>query len=501
MSFKQTIKGTLLPKIPLRQLAELDTSAGSENNVSRVDAKDKPSTAQRVGSEKPFVKIAGQIVTGIETFTIDETGFIPTIHMIFVDDMGEFAGDYFPKTNLIMNVYIKSGSEKFKPIRCDFLITSMKSIPSAYDGNSVAAGTKTTYMVKGELYIPHIYDLTAISYPNMTSKSALIKICEELGLGFAENDYSNSDKMTWINTNMGYMELIKEIADHAYQNDDSFFIAFIDKYYYLNFIEVNSQLKIEEMQETFVTSSNSLMRDLSQSAVEQTGATREVIEDTLIYNYLTTEMQRKGDSNFVYELSLLSDHGRIVRNQGYKKEIYYYDHFKDEETPSKKFTNFFIEPLKSEDRDADNFLVPDDEALTLNPSTKWMCIDYGNTHREWNAARLLNDHNIRELDKLKLRAVNKNINFQVNRGGVVPLYVTMHQAQKLFKTATRLNNNEEDIEKIPDVPLQDEVPDEQLTGYYFLSGTKYHYDRLSNPQMSTELFLSRREWKPSKITE
>jgi len=506
MSFNQAIKGTLLPKIPLKSLTELDTSkAGSNNdgnsNTSRVDNKDKPSTGQKTGANKPYVKISGQPLSKIETLTIDETGFLPKISMIFIDELGEFAGDYYPKTNLIMNVYLKSGSEKFKPIRCDFIITSMKAMPRSYNGTDSAAGSSTTYMVKGELYIPHLYDLTAVSYANMTSKRALIKICDELGLGFAENEYTTNDKMTWVNANLSYCELMQEIADHAYQNDDSFFIAFIDKYYYLNFIEVNSQLKIEEMQDTFVTSSNSLMKDLSQAAVEQTGAIRETIEDTVIYNYLTTEMQRKSDSNFIYELALASDHGRIIRNQGYKKEVYYYDHLKNDSEPAKKFTNFFIEPLKSEDRDNDNFLIPDEEALITNTSTKWMCIDYGNTHPEWNAARLLNRHNIQELDKLKLRAVNKNINFQVSRGFAVPIYVTMHQAQKLFKTSTGLNKPDKDVEQIPDIDLAKEVSDEQLTGFYFLSGTKYHYDVLSASPLKTELFLSRREWKPSKITE
>lgn len=502
MSFKQTLKGTLLPSIELKTLADLDTSSATaaNDNIVMIAKKSQPTTAQKMGANKPFVKIGGHIVSKIETLTIDETGFLPKVSMVFVDELGEFSGYYFPKTNLIMNLYLKAGSDKFKPIRCDFLITSMKAIPSSYSGESRSAGSGTAYIVKGELYIPLIYKQDPVSYPNMSSKEALIAISKELGLGFVENECSPNDKMTWVNSNRSYSDFIQEIASHAYQSDDSFFTAFIDKYYYLNFIEVNTQLLIEDMQDTFITSSNAMMKDMNQSS-EDKDEVRAKLEDEVIPNFLTTEMDKKGLSNFIFSLGLNSDHGGILRDHGYKKQIYYYDHTKNESDPAKKFTDFYIEPLKSEDRDETEFMVAQEEALVSQPTSKWMNIDYGNTHPQWYASRLLNHHNMLELNKLQLKASTRNINFQVVKGSVVPIYVTVQQAEKLFKASPRLNNKDESEEEIPDEDLNKELPDEQLTGFYYLIGTKYYYDSLSPNLLYTDLYLARREWRPSKITE
>ena len=101
MSFGQIIKGTLLPKVPLKTLFEEDTSANSTTPAAYKAPKSLPSAAEKTGSTAPYIKIGGQIVKDIETMTIDETGFIPTIQLTFTDQFGEFAGEYFPRSTTI----------------------------------------------------------------------------------------------------------------------------------------------------------------------------------------------------------------------------------------------------------------------------------------------------------------------------------------------------------------------------------------------------------------
>ena len=498
MSFGQIIKGTILPKVPLKTLFEEDSSSGGSAEVAYQAPKNLPSTEQSTGANRPFVKIGGQIIKSIETLTIDETGFIPTISMTFIDGMGEYAGDYFPKTNLIMNVYMKVGNDKFKPIRCDFLITNIKSIPAKFTGLKKGVGIGTTYMIKGELYIPAVYNNISKSYSKLNSKDALKKICDELGLGFAENESSPNDSMTWVNTNLSNLDFIREIVEHAYQNDDSFFMGFIDKYYYLNYIEVNRQLIVEEAQKTFINTPNALASGISQN-VKDSG-TQVQLNETTIMNYLTTELKEIGMSNYITELSLISDQGNILKYQGYKKRIYYYDHLKASTTPKDKFKDFYMAPLKSIDRDQKSYLIPEEQSLAESTIRKWMNIDYGNTHPEWNAARLLNSHNLKELDKVVLKATLNNINFQVSRGFTIPVYVSVQQAEKIFKASKGIEDTPvkqgDDAEN-----LNAETADQQLTGYYYVSGVKYHYDSLHRNGLYTEFFLARREWTPSKKTE
>jgi hypothetical protein len=495
MSFGQIIKGTILPKVPLKTLSEEDSSSDGSTNkdVAYKARKSSLDTSQRTGVTQPFIKIGGQIVKGIEMMTIDETGFIPRISMTFTDEFGEFGGDYFPKTDIVMSVYLRASSEKFKPIRCDFLITNVTSIPRG-DVERRSIGMGTTYTVKGELYIPNIYNNISRSYGNVNSKDVLKKVCDELGLGFAENESSPNDQMTWINSNMSSLQFMQHVIDHSYQDDDAFFTGFIDKYYYLNYVEVNRQLLAEELDVTFSTYPNPAMAAINQKEKEN-GVSAELEEQT-VTNYLTTEASLKDSSNYIKELSLLSNHGEIIKKQGYKKNIYYYDHLRRADEPKAKFIDFFMSPLKSIDRQPDNFLIPNETSLAENKIKKWMNIDYGNAHPEWNAARLTNSHNLKELEKVKLKVTIDNVYYQSARGFTVPVYVSIRQAEKVFKSnESQLTDNASKQE------LDKEAPDRQLSGYYYISGAKYHFDRFNPKGLYTELFLARREWLPSKIID
>lgn len=495
MSFGQIIKGTILPKVPLKTLYEEDSSfdSSSTKKIEYRANRDLPDNSQLIGAAKPFVKIGGQPVKRIEMMTIDETGFIPRVTMTFIDELGEFAGDYFPKTDLIMSVYVKASNENFKPIRCDFLITSMTSLPRTQAEKNGISGQKT-YIVKGELYIPNGYNNISRSYAGLNSKDALKKVCDELGIGFAENDCSPNDQMTWINSNMSSLQFIQHVSDHAYQDDDSFFNTFIDKYYYLNYIEVNRQLMLGEVEQTFVGYANALMYGINQKQKES-GTTQEIQQETTD-NYLTTEIRMKDKPNYISELSLVSNHGEIIKKQGYKKNIYYYDHLRKADGPDQKFIDFFMTPLKSIDRNPEDYLIPQEESLAENRTKKWMNIDYGNAHQEWNAARLTNSHNLKELEKIKLKVTLDNINYQAIRGFTIPVIVTVRQAEKLMKSGSLPSGEESSSTN-----LKNETPDKQLSGFYYVIGAKYHFDPLNQRGFQTELFLARREWRPSNIID
>ena len=495
MAFKQVVKTVLQPKIALRELFEEDTSSAGQS----IDYKAPsylPDSSQRTGAFQPFVKLGGAIVSGIEKFTIDQSGFLPTISMTFVDSTGKFAGDFFPKTNLILETYIKVANEKLKPFRMDFLVTSVRSIPNEYTGEKTEGVTGTTYIIKGDLYVPNLYKNVSKSYSNMTSKEALLQIAKELGLGFAENNCFPRDRMTWINPNMSYFDFIQSIVSHAYEKEDSFFTVFIDNYYILNFIEVNTQIESTDFDYTLSNYTEAIGSDFNQSTKNEVG---NLLDEDFIPNYLSSEFRLKGSSNYILELNLLGDQGEIIKNKGYRKKIYYYDHLrKINSDPSEKIVSFYKEPIKSITRGQDQYLIPEDEALSKNQIVKWMSIDYGNTHPEYNAARLINHHNLSELHKINLKVKLRKINFQVMKGFRVPVFITLQEAERLFKTGA--TDESQDNAKAKD-NLFNETIDTQLSGYYYVLSAKYHYDELDRDGFYTELILARREWQPSKIIE
>jgi hypothetical protein len=496
MAFSQIIKTLQQPSIKLTTLSDYDTSSDSQEKGIIRQGKSSPDSSQSAGALIPTIKIAGKTITVIESMTIDETGFIPTFTLIFKDNAGEFAGNNFPKRNLIASVYIAVSNEKLKPVRSDYLITSVKSIPISIDSAGLVLGNGTTYIIKGILFVPRIYNNVSKSYPNLNSIDALKKVCSELGLGYAQNEFTTNDFMTWININTSPMNFMKEITNYAYQDELSFFNGFINKEMIFNFINVNEQLKQLEADQMFLAESDPIYSNLTQRQKDL--PIKGAISETTNINYLTNRAASSGKPNYIIEANLISDQGAILKSDGYLKKIYYYDHFEPVEIKEgklNKFKDFYTAPLNTEGSEESNMLTPDDEGLAEIGNKKWMNINYGNTHQHWNAARVFNTHNLKELEKIKLRAVTKGINFQVIRGASIPVFLTLRLADAIRKEA--------DLTEVRQVQekekLSDETLDTQLSGRYYVSGVKYHYDPTTINPFSTEFFLARREWLPSKI--
>lgn len=491
MAFSQIVKTLQQPSIKLITLSDYDTSSDSQEKGIIRQGKSSPDSSQSIGANRPFIKIGGQIVANIENLIIDETGFIPNLTLVFKDNIGEFSGNNFPKRNLLVSVYIATSNEKLKPVRSDYLITSVKSIPMISDQSKLSLTNGTTYIIKAELFVPRIYNNVSKSYSNLSSTDTIKQVCSELGLGYAQNDFTTNDVMTWININTSPSNFIKEVTNYAYQDDESFFNGFINKELIFNLINVNEQLKGLDADSMFTSTADPFVSNFTQ--MQKNSGVKGALNEMINVNYLTNRSQNSGKANHIIEANLISNQGNILKSDGYLKKIYYYDHF--ESIESKKFKSFYTAPLNTEGSDQTSMLTPDDEGLAEIGNKKWMNINYGNTHENWNAARVFNTHNLKELEKIQLRAVTAGINFQVIRGASIPVLLTLRLADAIRKEADPENPRKpEEKEK-----LSDEVFDTQLSGRYYVAGVKYHYDPLNNPSFSTEFFLGRREWIPSKI--
>jgi hypothetical protein len=490
MGFKQVIKTHIQPSIKLIELSDYDNSVDGEGAISKKD-KNYADFSQVAGTQTPFVKMGGQIVNNIESLIIDESGFIPKLTLIFVDGNGEFAGNYFPKRNLIVSVFINSSNDKFKPIRSDYLITEIKTISPKNRMGGLLVGKKTTYIIKAELFVPRLYNNVSKSYKQMTSTDTLKKVCEELGLGYAQNEFATSDSMTWINFNTSPSNFIKQVLNYSFKDENSFFHGFISKELMLVMLEVNTQLIGGDSDFTFSNSTDSELTSLYQS--QKNDVIKTGMNESEIVNLLTSQRQSSGKPNYIYEANLISGQGSILKNEGYKKQIHYYDHT---ETESNKFKKFFIVPTNSDGATEASMLIPDDEGLDEVGNKKWMNVNYGNTHPRWNAARVINSHNLNELEKIKLRVLLKGINFQVIRGMDIPVVITQSMAEKITKET---GQNNEDGPNPENLPQDSEALDNQLSGWYYVKEAKYVYDKDDEHKFHTELILARREWAPNKI--
>ena len=430
-----------------------------------------PNNKEDTGKSVPHISINDFDIAEekIIEMIIDETGFIPTISLMFDAGGGEFSPIQFPKANPILSVYIKSPHEKLKPIRNDYIITSIR-------------GTDTL-ILKGELFIPKLYNNISASYTEMDSKEALKKICEDVQIGFQSNKTSPKDGMNWINPNWNSNDFIKHVLHHAYQNDDSFFDGFIDKYYYLNYIDVN--LQIEENGEfdntVFAGRTDFNLTEKIQSAPSKklNSTPMGLLDHPRMQNY----------SGAIIERNLITNEGEILINEGFKKRIYYYDGW----GPNRDFISFYVQPIVSKNSESkQKSLTPTNETLKDNEIKKWINIQYGNTHLNYNAAKLINHHNLEELHKIQLKATVNGINFNMGRGQRVPVgvYEIGGEAQ-----AVRAWDGDQFSKNRNALKMDEIVFNDYWSGIYYLSGNRYIYETPTG--FRTEHTLSKRDWRPN----
>lgn len=486
---KDLIVSKLSPKIPLKEVWSADEETPSLRNPIYKGGKGTADPADSIGAESPYVMINEVPIAEIEYLVIDETDVIPKIKLIFKDSRGELSGPYYPKNNPIASVYLKPQNPNIKPIRCDFLITSIKSNQDAFfNRNNLESGA--TFIMSGELFIPKIYNNSSKSYRDLTSREALLRVAEDTDLGYANNEFITDDKMTWINPNRNHLWFINHISKHAYLNDDTFFKAFIDKYYHLNFINIPEQLNpSSDLMFTYVNTVNSAQYEASRLLKEKIEE-RNSYEDLDIISFTNTDAY-KNKPNYIINYSLIGDNGRILKNKGYKRKIYYYDHT----IYGDKFISFYVNPIKIKgynQNDKLSSLIPDDDVLKESVVKKWMNIDYGNTHREWNASVLINDHNNSELEKIKLKIETQGINFQLTRGIGVPVSISIPADKYIQKSSRRLDKDMNNITEKLDVGKM--VVDDSISGKYMINGIKYIYDTADEYNLKTEFQMVRMNW-------
>lgn len=493
MAKKDLITVVTNPAVPLKELWSTDNSQVSIENPFHIPTKGSRNAKTKTGSDKPFVKINSIPITEIDMLVIDETGLIPKVKIIFIDGSGALSGANYPKNDPIMSVYIKPQNDKFKPVRCDFLITSIKTNQDpVLNAEKIDIGA--TFIMTGELFVPKLYKNVSRSYRNMNSKDALKQIAAENDLGFACNEFTPNDNMTWLNTNRSSLSFIEHVAKHSYLNDDTFFTAFIDKFYHLTFVNVAEQLNpANEHNMTYDNTVDSSEYDISQ---EVTDGKNPDLAEMLSVSGLTNNDTYRGKPEYIINYSLMGNTGSILKRKGYKKKVYYYD---PSLTDEERFTSFYVNPIQIKGYGNKNAgLEPDDETLKESIIKKWMNIDYGNAHSEWNASILINDHNNSELNKVKLKVETSGFNFQVNRGSAVPIMMYFPPTTHFEKGIQTKDGN---VDGKADTPINyhDLVPDTIISGKYYVSGVKYIYDRLDTSfPFKTEFQLARVNWLGEK---
>ena len=314
------------PNLEIRRISHVNPESFESESEVTTDRANNANIQTVTGLIAPYVEIDNYVVpqNRLVSLSINQNGFLPELTLSVIDNTGVFSGMYFPRTNPILKLYIKSLSPAIKPIRSDYLITNIVSseLSTLYTG---AGRIESIYTITAKLYVPGIYGNTVQSIPKKKSWEALKSLADHLKLGFATNETSTDDLMTWINPNGTIETFIQDICARAYKNEKSFFGCFIDTNYILNFVNYEKALSKET--KVMQTAGDGMESQYSAvNSVSKTESKDDKPKDTELIDVLLSSSITDTHSGFnIAHYAMYSNHGEVLSKQSFRKSITWHD--------------------------------------------------------------------------------------------------------------------------------------------------------------------------------
>jgi hypothetical protein len=466
--------------IVLDELAISNRSGNTENpDPALIDTDDK-----EAGYLKPIVFINGYFVDRyLIDFHLDMNGILPVVNFKFYMGGQTFLTVNYPKDGDIISIYIRSNVSVYKPIRMDFNVLSVDSNVS-----TDSQGNKLFFSIMGECRIPGFYTDVCKAYPNRTSRDALFAVSQDLDLGFATNDSSLNDTMTWICPYISYYNFIKEITKSSYKDDRSFYSTWVDVYYNLNFVNLNNQLEATDI--------NQAVKVQVASGRNQANDTRFVgaeIDPIEINLTVTNDPLFAGYPFFINGYTLLSEAGNITNGAGYIQVIQLYNENAEyQRSGAEKEVVYSVQATTTEIIKENMVLQrgrASEKEYLKEIRTKWMGIldsgENGSVHDNYLQARVQNPLNISDVTKFTLQVETISYFPGFYRGQAIPVIIyTTDKGLRMDNTGKSTNQNSKNSDG--------KIVDQFLSGQYILMG--YTVSWSQEKGFYQILNLCKREW-------
>ena len=327
--------------------------------------------------------------------------YIPEIQVIFKDPTNKLIDDMFPLDKSIVSLMIRANSDNLMPIRCDFYVTNFNPVKDK------SYGDDKVYTMRAILDLPIIIKNT--SFPNMTSFDVLNQICDDGILGFCTNIDDTNDEMTWINPGDDYIkDFIPEVTLQAYKSDDSFLWSFVDYYYNLNYIDIETALNEDTSnQKTILNTQDTIGSDQTFPLI------------------LRNHPDFKHTNLFIERWNLVNDSTDINMDIGYEPYIYYFDDL------GQRFVYLLLDTISTAGNDKSKIVLKqrnDDvntNAGNVQQKKKYFMgkMDTDNVHKNFLYAQMQNENNVKALQKIRINVVLPNPNFELYRFQLVDVEI------------------------------------------------------------------------------
>lgn len=479
------------PDIFLDELSVMDTSS-QKGDPQQNDGENLNTQKKYFGLAEPLIRINNVIVSGLSYFKLDLTGFKPVVFFRFQTIDERFIFTSFPKDGDIVSIYIRAFGELFKPIRMDFIITEVMSpfsrANSADDANNFepASGRFQTYTIKAEVRIPKLYKHICKVYKG-NSSDVLVKVAEDLQLGYASNEAKTVDDMTWISPNVDYETFIKQVVNSSWLGEEDYFDCWIDQYYNLNLVNLKKQFDdqnpvIETIRMQYGTDYHT---DLAP------GTTPNEVEFPII---LTNSTNYSKSPLFIKALSLEHNAGSINNDLGYFQRIQFYDDRLKSDKPKNKYVEYNIEAITNKNLGARDTVykgrlgesVYKEEIKKTYVGTMY----FENVHENFHQAQVQNILNKNDCYKVLLRVKNRAWTPFLYRGQNFNVNV-VHEGSTTIpgdSKYTAAKGSQTSLAPPPDK----RIPNAFLSGNYVVLGFNIEFNNKDG--MHQTLLLGKKQW-------
>jgi hypothetical protein len=480
------------PDIFLDELSVMDTS-DQKGDPQVNDTKTGNIQKKYFGMAEPLIRINSVIVKGLTYFKLDLTGFKPTVIFRFQTIDERFIFTSFPKDGDIFSIYIRAFGEMFKPIRMDFIITEVispfsKSSPNLDEDNSFEAssGRFQTYTIIGEVRIPKLYKHMSKVFKG-NSSDALIKIAEDLGLGYSSNEAKTNDSMNWISPNVDYENLIKQIVSSSWLGEEDYFDCWIDQYYNINLVNLKKQFDEQNSQlETIrMAYGADYVSDLAPGA-----DTMEVEFPVL----LTNSTNYSKSPLFITSLSLEQHAGQINNELGYFQKLQFYDDKLKSDKPKNKFIEYNLESVTNKDLGSRDVInkgrlgesIYKEEIKKTYIGTMY----FENVHENFHQAQVQNILNRNDSYKILLRVKNRAWTPFLYRGQTFPVNIMTEGSTTVSGDSKYTAASGDGTSLAP--PPDKRIPNIFLSGNYVVLGFNIEYNKKDG--MHQTMLLGKKQW-------
>lgn len=489
LNLRKSILQYRIPDIILDELSIMDTSS-QDGNIKANDSESGNIQKKYTGFGEPLIKINSVVVSGLSYFKLDLTEFKPTILFRFETVNERFITTSFPKDGDVISLYIRAIGELFKPIRMDFIVTNVISPFSTgvtpLDKYEMHSGRFQTYTVSGEVKIPKLYkDISKVFKGN--SSDVLIKIAEDLSLGYASNEVKTYDSMNWISPNVDYETLIKQVVNSAWLGEEDYFDCWIDQYYNINLVNLKKQF--DEQNSIIETMRMAYGVDDKSDVVG--GADPLEVEFPLI---LTNSTKFSKSPLFIKAISLEHNAGSINNDLGYFQKIQFYDDSLVSDKPKNKFVEYSIESITNKDlgaRDSINKGRLNENIYKEEIKKTYLgTLYFDNVHENFHQAQVQNIFNRNDSYKLLLKVKNKYWTPFLYRGQTFPVNI-VSEGSSTAPGDSRVNATI-GIENSMAVSAEKAMPNTFLSGNYVVLGFNIEYTNKDG--IFQTLFLGKKQW-------